>query len=94
VVERKEVMLKNAGGLWKKMGTKGPYLAGNFEPDGREGPKIGIMVFPNADKEPGSNKPDFRISVKVDDEDGAGKGARAAVVADPFALADDPECPF
>jgi hypothetical protein len=54
--------------MWKRTGTKGDFLSGSFEPEGREGVIYKFLAFPNKDKREGDKKPDYRIVVTVDDE--------------------------
>jgi hypothetical protein len=57
--------LKTIGSLWIKNGAKGKFLAGELEMEGREGPRVRVMVFPNKDKK--DRQPDYRV-VLADDE--------------------------
>jgi hypothetical protein len=57
--------LKAAGGLWLKDGAKGKFFSGEFEPEGKGGPKYRVMIFKNTEKE--GKQPDYRIML-VDDE--------------------------
>lgn len=59
--------LKNCGGLWLKDGKRGKFMSGNFEPEGKGGPKYSFLVFKNEDKK-SSKHPDYRIAMSEDDD--------------------------
>lgn len=42
------------GALWLKSGAKGDYMTGNIG-------GVGVVVFPNTRKTPGSKQPDWRV---------------------------------
>lgn len=64
--------LKTIGSLWIKNGAKGKFLAGELQLEGRDGPLIRVMVFPNTEKK--DRQPDYRI-VEADDDREAKKKA-------------------
>jgi len=61
------VSLRNIGALWLKEGKKGRFMAGELQLEGRDGPRIKIMVFKNQEKK--DRQPDYRI-VQSDDDGG------------------------
>jgi hypothetical protein len=64
------VALKKIGGLWKPDKPGKAVLTGKLD-DGRK-----VYIFPN-DKGGNEKRPDYNITVKVDDEPGADAGHTA-----------------
>lgn len=60
--------LKSIGALWRTKSEK-VALAGNLKMEGRDGPEISILVFKN-DKGDNPKRPDFRIVMVVEGEEG------------------------
>jgi hypothetical protein len=60
--------MANIGGIWKRKGTKGSFLSGQIEIDGK---KIPFVAFENKYKDT-PNKPDFVILPKQLREEPAG----------------------
>jgi hypothetical protein len=46
------------GALWIKEGQKGKFMSGKLKIDGKD---IPIVIFRNTYKEPGDNKPDYKV---------------------------------
>lgn len=52
--------LKNIGALWLKEKNGRKYFSGVVEPNGKDGPKLRVMVFKN-EKKDSDKHPDYRI---------------------------------
>lgn len=59
--------LRKVGALWLKEGKKGKFMSGEYQPDGRNGPKTHLLIFKNGKKDK-PNDPDYLINVADDDE--------------------------
>jgi hypothetical protein len=57
--------LRKIGGAWKKQGKNGPFLSGEIQLEGRDGPKLRLMIFQNGKKEKPS-QPDYTIHLADD----------------------------
>jgi len=75
--------LKKVGALWLKEGAKGKYMSGEIEVGDQ---KISVLVFRN-DKDGQEKRPDYRVFVPEDDEEGE---QRAPVKEESF----DDDVPF
>ncbi len=58
--------LKKIGALWIRQGKKGKFLSGELQLEGRDGPKISVLVFKETDKK-NQKGPDYTIN-QSDDE--------------------------
>ncbi len=64
--------LREIGAFWVKEGTRGEYLScGPLKEDLNLNKEDGgrLMMFPNDKKTAGSNQPDYRLVLKVDDNE-------------------------
>jgi hypothetical protein len=57
-VEKRE---ESIGALWRKQSAKGEWFSGTLQLEGKDGPKIPIVVFANSFRGENERAPDFRI---------------------------------